>query len=73
MRNFFSAIFERIKEEHKSSFDGYDIRDFIDAFIHEMKQMHEDDSGFTVICHSCSCAGSAQKFMKNEGRGLLAV
>lgn len=39
---------DKIKEEHKASFDENDIRDFIDAFIKEMKEGHESEAGFTV-------------------------
>lgn len=47
----FSAIFDEIKEEHKSSFNENDIRDFIDAFLKEMKRDNQDEAGFSVSAH----------------------
>ncbi|XP_077971871.1 cytochrome P450 2B19-like [Styela clava] len=33
-------------EEHESNFDDLDIRDFIDAFLNEMKKREKDDDAF---------------------------
>lgn len=46
--SFLPAMLDKIKEQHKATFDGNDIRDFIDAFIKEMKEGHETEAGFTV-------------------------
>ncbi|XP_039258553.2 cytochrome P450 2B19-like [Styela clava] len=36
-------------EEHESNFDDSDIRDFIDAFMNEMKKRGKDDDAFNKI------------------------
>nr|XP_039248531.1 cytochrome P450 2U1-like [Styela clava] len=46
---FFMGIIGRIIEEHKEQFDENDIRDFIDAFLKEMKTRDKNDASFNKL------------------------
>ncbi|XP_039258473.2 cytochrome P450 2U1-like [Styela clava] len=43
------AYLREFVEEHESNFDDSDIRDFIDAFLNEMKKRGKDDDAFNKI------------------------